>query len=525
MSDTSSTMALNSDDGIAAQNQNPSRDHAPQEKILMWAAIAVIFVIAVVQRWHSLINHDVSWSLYAAQRNLAGAKLYIDLVDVNPPLIFWLMSPSVWFADMAGISISDSAKIFTFGCIAGSIGLCAAILRRIKPVAWPAGLIAITFAMTVLVGKDFAQREHLLVIFAMPFLLLVVARRENIAIGSTVVNLVSLFAAIGFCLKPYFLIVPIMLELYLLVALGWRKALFRREQLAMITLGIAYISAIFIFTPEYFSRILKYALEVYQLGYGLRYSETFWRAPIVTFASMIAYYWFFVRPSQKLDAVVKVLALSAFGLFIAFMVQSKGWPYQLYPVNAMVVVLGMMFLARGILEGLGETKRKLVLQLLLVPLLFLMLKPAIAFSYSRAKVSQWQAAVARYPGTNSVLILSDTVTQGFPFVADANLTWASRFPCSWLSPGIAKRRAQIGGTTPLIDEIETFSRRAIAEDIFRYRPQLVFVDVTENKIRFGKTRFDYIADFSKDAMFRSEWMNYEKTGTVFNFAIYKRIDR
>lgn len=138
----------------------------------------------------------------------------------------------------------------------------------------------------------------------MPYLLLIVARREGIEIHSAVVGLVALFAAIGFCLKPYFLIAPLILELYLLVTLGWRKAMFRREQFAMVIVGIAYIFAIFLFTPDYLSRVVKFGLEVYQLGYGQGYVIALLRASTVIFISLMAYFWLRVRPNQNADTSI-----------------------------------------------------------------------------------------------------------------------------------------------------------------------------------------------------------------------------
>jgi len=33
---------------------------------------------------------DIAWLLYCARRWIAGRELYVDVVEVNPPLIIWI---------------------------------------------------------------------------------------------------------------------------------------------------------------------------------------------------------------------------------------------------------------------------------------------------------------------------------------------------------------------------------------------------------------------------------------------------
>ena len=39
--------------------------------------------------WGQTINHDTAWYLYATRAWLDGAQLYVDIVEVNPPLSFY----------------------------------------------------------------------------------------------------------------------------------------------------------------------------------------------------------------------------------------------------------------------------------------------------------------------------------------------------------------------------------------------------------------------------------------------------
>ena len=35
-------------------------------------------------------DDDIAWLLYVARKWMEGKQLYIDLVEINPPLIIWL---------------------------------------------------------------------------------------------------------------------------------------------------------------------------------------------------------------------------------------------------------------------------------------------------------------------------------------------------------------------------------------------------------------------------------------------------
>ena len=49
------------------------------------------------------LNHDVAAVLAFSQRWLAGERLYVDLIDVNPPLIFVLNLLPAGLARLTGI--------------------------------------------------------------------------------------------------------------------------------------------------------------------------------------------------------------------------------------------------------------------------------------------------------------------------------------------------------------------------------------------------------------------------------------
>src|SRR4051794_28232441 len=58
-------------------------------------AVSALFLLGVLgivmfAALRSPLKDDIAWLLYVARRWTAGRELYVDVIEVNPPLIVWL---------------------------------------------------------------------------------------------------------------------------------------------------------------------------------------------------------------------------------------------------------------------------------------------------------------------------------------------------------------------------------------------------------------------------------------------------
>src|SRR5271163_2273464 len=84
------------------------------------------------------LDGDVAAILDFAVRMVDGERLYVDLVDVNPPLIFWLNLAPAW---IAGRFLLDPAGVLVALVLllqAASLVLCRAPLARLQELRQPA---------------------------------------------------------------------------------------------------------------------------------------------------------------------------------------------------------------------------------------------------------------------------------------------------------------------------------------------------------------------------------------------------
>jgi hypothetical protein len=67
---------------------------------------------------------------------------------------------------------------------------------------------------------DFGQREHLMLAASLPYLVLAARRAEGVPTSRVLAIGVALLAALFFALKPHFLAIPALVELYVLCRVG-----------------------------------------------------------------------------------------------------------------------------------------------------------------------------------------------------------------------------------------------------------------------------------------------------------------
>ena len=145
------------------------------------AAICAVLAAAFVVYFRALTNNDVAWYLLAADKWWSGARLYVDIIEVNPPLVFYLDVPAIILARLAGCALTDAFVVCVFALIATSLALTwrvtgsgfgrTAMLGR--------GLtLAVLVVIVVFPTWDFGQREHLMLALGLPYIMLTIRRAQ-----------------------------------------------------------------------------------------------------------------------------------------------------------------------------------------------------------------------------------------------------------------------------------------------------------------------------------------------------------
>ena len=306
-----------------------------------------------------------------------------------------------------------------------------------------AGLAVGLFAAPL---RDFGQREHLLLILVVPYLLLAGHRADGGEVSRGFAIAVGLLAAFGFALKPQSLLVPVVLEAMLLWRLRRPLFLFRPEVYAGTAAALAYLAAVALLTPDYLSTIVPFALEVYDAAYAKAWGAMFGESQRLLAALVLAT---LLLPALR-DAMGRgpadAVLLSAIGFSVAFLLQRKGWTYQSYPAFALLVaavplILGHLAAVAEQNRGRARIRKAGLAGLVLMVGLLLADAGLARTRFVYAGHPHWAALAANRLDAESLYVFSSNVSGTYPWAPDAGLRSVSRYPAQWLIPGLVLAQA------------------------------------------------------------------------------------
>src|SRR6185437_14862400 len=86
---------------IPSMSLAPTRAQRPIVTSISLVLLVGVTAIVLFAALRSPLKDDIAWLLYVARRWIAGRELYVDVIEVNPPLIIWISAIPVelarWF--------------------------------------------------------------------------------------------------------------------------------------------------------------------------------------------------------------------------------------------------------------------------------------------------------------------------------------------------------------------------------------------------------------------------------------------
>ena len=508
-----------------------------RQVLLFWPALGLAFAISLWRVLNQSLFDDCGWFVFAIGRMLDGGRLYVDIMEVNPPLFFWLMTPPIALARWTGGDPQLLYKLWTMLVVGASVAFSHALARRLLAEQGTAMLLtlAVAVALALYPSWDFGQREHISLVLAMPYILLQALRREGRDVPVWMAAVAGVMAGLGFSIKPYILAVPLMLEVWVQWGRWSLRRLLRAENLLVAATGAAYLAVVWLFVPAYFENLLPLALATYHEGHRISWQEfltVFFlanpRLNLLAFLMAAAILFLVRRTSypRALKTFLLTLLFAAAGYELSWLLQGTRWVYLAYPPMALVMTAALMAMAcslrsaperRAILPA-GRLAHAALAASVIVTLV---LSFALKFVYAPYIESQRRSGVFT-PDVRSFYVFSMRMVDAFPLANELGLKWASRYPYLWPLPAILKAR-QAGRMTPELERAEAFLQASVVEDLRRYRPDLILVSTSDDE-NFIDQAFDYLGYFAKAPGFAEVMRHYRLVKRTPFFAYYRRQD-
>ena len=455
--------------------------------------------------------HDIAWQLWIARHLNAGVGLYSWIMEVNPPLWFWMAQPIDLLASQTGLPalrllLAMVLLLIGLGLVL-TARLCRDYPRRQRAVLY-CGMLLATVLITI---GDFAQREHLTLIAAIPYALLIARRAAGQHVSWQLALATALLATPMFALKHYFALIPILLECWLIWRLRRQWRPLRIETITLVLGAMAYAAAILVFTPHYLSDMVPGL----RLAYGdLRMSvRVFLLNPMtLLLAASLFYFWHFRR---ELQPVAQAMLLVAAAFLIAYILQAKGWTYQFTPIMGALFLAQLLHLAqRPVLPALRRAERATAI---LVAGLALWSPLALGpYRNEFAPIYDRLLDEAR-PGMTAVM-LTTKASRMWPMVDDTGLKWPSRYYHFWMMQAAANRLAAGQQLDGELGNYLAQVRLDTVED-FTCNPPDFLID---DSAAVDNVDFDMLAFFRAEPRFEALMTAYAEDRQLGPFTVYRR---
>ncbi len=500
----------------------------------------LLFVIgaSLAAEWHSFIRPDTGFLLEAAQRVLGGERLYVDVVEINPPLIVWLNMGAVALARSLGTSAIVVYRLGVLAVLATSLTVSAGMLRRVVPdnARLVTGLtLLLAFVLFPLSAQDFGEREHLVLALLLPYVLLVTARREGRPLRRSLALAIGAGAAIAFALKPHFLLVWLGAELWLRSDRTRRFDRPHPETVLIIGLLAAYGLSIMVLTPEYFGLVRLLAGPYHRFLHEdmIPLLVTGPGAVLALFALLC---WLALRTEARHGALWTGLASTVAACLLAGVAQQKGLRYHFYPSFGLAtLLLGLVVLdSASPVKRIRVIYRRLAAAVLCATVAVVMMQNVVVALGSGGDSDREQFAAlvdaVRSRGPNAgVFVMSYHLRSAYPLITYSGAWSASRFPHLWILASVY--RDELAAAGPLryrapeaMSPVERYLNRAVVEDFRQRRPRLLVVfrparDVPANGLR----RLDYVAYFQRDPAMAAMLADFQLVKELGDYLIYERL--
>lgn len=488
------------------------------------AVLAAALLLACAFLPHLRLSHDVAWQLWIGRQMAHGVRLYSQIVELNPPLWFWMTVPIVRLAELTGVSGFSVLIGFFVAATALSLGLLAGLIRERPASERFSAYAAFAVLSLALFLREFGQREQYLVLTTIPYLALMLRRVEGRPASPWLAICVAAFAASGFALKPYFLAAPLFLETWLVLTArrNWRP--WRPELFVLALCAAAYAVAVVTLTPTY----LGSTLRLTALAYGA-FNMTPDDIATTELALPAALAALGVATLGRLRSRFAAACLIVGAAFVlSFLVQDKGWFYQGIPASAFIL-LGIGVELPGLRWRTLKLREKvgyglLVWAFAVPPFNAALMGFNVYFNRYRNDVAALTADLK--PG-QSVMTLASRATFTWPMVEERRFLWPSRYYTFWMLPAIVRDRAG-GHPRPELAALAKSVQAATLQDMLCHPPVRILVHDARrgvwDRILFQSADFDYLKFFKEDPGI-AEFLTHYAPGPRGAWKTFDLVDR
>jgi hypothetical protein len=361
---------------------------------------------------------------------LAGERLYANLIDLNPPFIFWISQAAILAARL-GLDPIYAFRILVLVVLSGALVLAWPFVRDAKAI--PAGYVLTAFLLPVV---HFGEREHLMLGLLMPYVAVAVERAADRPVRNSLALAAGILAGVGMALKP-----PALLVLMGLIAVGvYRERSPRVIRLpeqagAILAVSLAAIS-ILLFAPTYLLVVREYGPLYAEFSRGT-FAELAFRHPYALTITAALGLAVLFRAAPSVTSRAGILWWTTAALFLSALAQGKGFGYHYLPAYGFSIILLIDLAVSAGATSPRRLTRVAVSWLVLIGAI----APGLAFAIDRASGRETSrfpeqvrfASTLGLPSGTRVAMLSPRLADTYPLMLESGLEHVLSSPHLWFA--------------------------------------------------------------------------------------------
>ncbi len=318
------------------------------------------------------IHYDNAMHLEASRMMLQGKVLYLDFYDANPPLICYLNIIPALMAQFFSLKAPLAFSLFVFFLVVVTTLMTYACL---KPVAGQSlyherEVLCLFLTLGSFLAwrwNLFGQREHLFLLLYFPFFALRWLRWEGHKIPLKRSLIWGLCGALGLLLKPHFLLIGLILEVYWLISRKKFRILLAPEMISALGIGLLYAAHFALLPGQALSNWLGRFIPQYlhywprsswaqMLGLRLTVFSISMNLTIFVVALSLGGIFLAFRIKSGFNSLLRGLSVLSLSSFLVYLIPRQAWFYHALPAFwAALMVLGMILARTGLFSGSGNT--------------------------------------------------------------------------------------------------------------------------------------------------------------------------
>ncbi len=494
---------------------------------------ALIFSLGIAVFYHhtTITSPDVAWFLYCAEQILDGARIYVDLIEVNAPLSFVIYFPAVLISKTFGTEIFLTQAIITAGfCTLSFLIVRGLTFGRIKPYLWLAVIL-------VLPGWDFGQREHIIAVFVAPGIFYLAERAAGTTVAPRYAILAIALSAVGAAIKPHFLLLPIALWC-LCALLSWqsgKREILKSATICFISAGVMFGVSVIVF-PDFIALTRDFTLKFYG---GNSFDPVAYTTLLLSGIPLLVP---IAAPLLLHDKTISRIAAYRIGFLFAavafalviFLWQKKANAYLLLPAQILTFALMIELVAawpliklqelKGISGILTRTGAAILLTFAISwPLIWTYASiRVITQSMANSAQSKRMKHAQRVLRDQFVMDISINPPLAIGSLLWQDVEWVSRFPTQW---AVSMTTAQMAHAEPVnyavLKEVRNFLRQSAATDLATNKPRYLTC-TQETPIGTPSDKCEVLAFFRDNSEFNATFQKYQLVDNRFGFDVYEK---